>query len=377
MAQPTAYNRAYNFSNYQAQHPADPLPAGSLDEELSRVKVTLDQIRANLAIIQRDDTAIANRSVGFDQLKTEVQIGINPPAPWAATHAYVARDTVFTNSSFYICLESHVSGNFAADLAAGKWSLIASFEAATSAISVTFDDSTADLGASTVQAAIDAIAESISGALATVAGLSVVATTGAYNDLVDAPTLALVATTGSYNNLTDRPTLGNAAAKNVGTTSGTVAAGDDSRITGATQATDLASTDNGKGAALVGVQDSGGNFTGTTVEAVLAELRGLNIGVDQTWQDVSASRILNTSYRNTTGRPIQISVSANKGSGSASTMSVQVSTNNSNWVNVGGYGGYTSGGGWTFSSVIIPHNMYYRVSDTGSGSAVTGWAELR
>lgn len=158
MAQPTAYNRAYNFSNYQAQHPADPLPAGSLDEELSRVKVTLDQIRANLAIIQRDDTAIANRSVGFDQLKTEVQIGINPPAPWATTHAYVARDTVFSNSSFYICLESHVSGNFAADLAAGKWSLIASFEAATSAVSVTFDDSTADLGASTVQAAIEALA---------------------------------------------------------------------------------------------------------------------------------------------------------------------------------------------------------------------------
>ena len=41
---------------------------------------------------------------------------------------------------------------------------------------------------------------------------------------------------------------------------------------GATQATDLASTSASKGASLVGVQDSGGNFTATTVEAVLAEI---------------------------------------------------------------------------------------------------------
>ena len=82
MTQPSPYNRAFNFSNYQSSHPADPLPGGSLDEELSRVKAVTDAIRANLALIQRDDTALANRSVGFDQLKTEVQIGINPPSAW-------------------------------------------------------------------------------------------------------------------------------------------------------------------------------------------------------------------------------------------------------------------------------------------------------
>lgn len=146
---------------------------------------------------------------------------------------------------------------------------------------------------------------------------------------------------------------------------------------GAAQATDLASTAASKGASLVGVQDSEGNFTGTTVEAVLAELRGLNIGVGQTWQDVSASRILNTSYRNTTGRPIQVSISVNKGAGAAATMSIQVSNNNVNWIKVGGYGGYSSGGGWTFVSIIVPDNMYYRALDTGSGSDITGWAELR
>lgn len=47
--------------------------------------------------------------------------------------------------------------------------------------------------------------------------------------------LAAVASSGSYNDLTNRPTLGSAAALNVGTSAGTVAAGDDSRITGAIQ----------------------------------------------------------------------------------------------------------------------------------------------
>ena len=40
---------------------------------------------------------------------------------------------------------------------------------------------------------------------------------------------------GSYADLTNKPTLGDAAAKNTGTTAGTVAAGDDSRVTGAAQ----------------------------------------------------------------------------------------------------------------------------------------------
>lgn len=47
-----------------------------------------------------------------------------------------------------------------------------------------------------------------------------------------APTLATVATSGAYTDLTGRPTLGGAAALNVGTTTGTVAAGDDSRFSG-------------------------------------------------------------------------------------------------------------------------------------------------
>lgn len=54
---------------------------------------------------------------------------------------------------------------------------------------------------------------------------------GSYNDLSNKPSLF----DGNYSSLSGTPTLGNAAAKDTGTTAGTVAAGDDSRITGAAQ----------------------------------------------------------------------------------------------------------------------------------------------
>jgi hypothetical protein len=54
--------------------------------------------------------------------------------------------------------------------------------------------------------------------------------------------LATVATSGSYTDLTGKPTLGGAAALSVGTTTGTVAAGDDSRMTNARTPTAHAST---------------------------------------------------------------------------------------------------------------------------------------
>ena len=39
-----------------------------MDVEFNAIKATLDQVLANIALIQRDDGALANRSVGLDQL---------------------------------------------------------------------------------------------------------------------------------------------------------------------------------------------------------------------------------------------------------------------------------------------------------------------
>jgi len=56
------------------------------------------------------------------------------------------------------------------------------------------------------------------------------------------PILATVATSGAYSDLSGKPTLGTSASRDVGTIAGTVAAGDDSRITGALSASIAAST---------------------------------------------------------------------------------------------------------------------------------------
>jgi len=75
------------------------------------------------------------------------------------------------------------------------------------------------------------------------------------------------------------------------------------------------------------------------------------LGVSQTWSVVA--RTSGTSYRNTTGRPIQINVNgANSGGGY-----IEVSTNNSTWVRI-----WTgSGAANTWGAAIIPDDHYYKV----------------
>jgi microcystin-dependent protein len=126
MAQPIPYDREFSFTNFQTANPLATLPADQLDAELNSVKQTLDTVLANLELIQRDDGAIANLSVGAEQLAAEVQVGISTPRVWATATQYKISpiDTVFQGSAFYRAKADHTSGVFATDLAAGKWELI-------------------------------------------------------------------------------------------------------------------------------------------------------------------------------------------------------------------------------------------------------------
>jgi hypothetical protein len=135
MAQPTAYDRQFNFANQQALTPATPLPAAQVDAELNAIKVTLDQVLSNLAVIQRDDGALRNNSVSRETLNEDVTLGFGAPETWDTETSYTADfDTVFWDSKFYECAISHVSSDdqidgFAADLALNYWTEIADFSA--------------------------------------------------------------------------------------------------------------------------------------------------------------------------------------------------------------------------------------------------------
>ena len=89
------------------------------------------------------------------------------------------------------------------------------------------------------------------------------------------------------------------------------------------------------------------------------------IGVGQTWQDVTASRVVGTTYTNTTGKPIFISVYTAWTSSNTLTLTI------------GGVATQLDGvdQGFTYPKVvaIIPNNITYSVSGWAAGK----WFELR
>ena len=93
------------------------------------------------------------------------------------------------------------------------------------------------------------------------------------------------------------------------------------------------------------------------------------VGVGQSWQDMSGSRTYDTVYQNFTGRPIQVSITADA---TGPSRFLQASTDAVTWVNVCGIP--ENGVDWVTVTAIIPHGHAYRV--LGS-CAFFGWGELR
>ncbi|MGA4635110.1 phage tail protein [Pseudomonas solani] len=103
----------------------------------------------------------------------------------------------------------------------------------------------------------------------------------------------------------------------------------------------------------------------TRVETL--EVRPRALGDGQTWQDVTASRALNTNFTNTTGRTIAIAVSTNGGPITSLGISV-----NGVQIMYGGYNSSTSAA--PGSSLLIPPGAVYLVT---SSTTFNKWMELR
>lgn len=121
-------------------------------------------------------------------------------------------------------------------------------------------------------------------------------------------------------------------------------------------------------------QTTAGTWTSapTTVQGVGGQaLTALSsIGYGQTWQDVSGSRAVNTTYYNTTGRPIMASV---RGQGTTA------ASWNMNWI-VNGVslpltGWVGSGSLYGVTTAIIPAGASYSLST--ANTTFNTWAELR
>ena len=108
---------------------------------------------------------------------------------------------------------------------------------------------------------------------------------------------------------------------------------------------------------------------GVVVQWKLAAAVG-PLGVGQTWQDVSASRAFGTTYTNTTGRPIQVSLYV-EATAANQTASLIVDTLT---IGITGASGAANNGGYGQLMATIPSGSTYSVVST---AAARGWKELR
>lgn len=92
------------------------------------------------------------------------------------------------------------------------------------------------------------------------------------------------------------------------------------------------------------------------------------IGVGQTWQDVTASRVSGTTYTNSTGKPILVSFVMRS---VASVLYFIIDGIN---VSAMGEGTAYTGDTYTQHALIVPNGSTYGIT---SGSSFSIWAELR
>jgi len=129
MAQPTPYNTTKDFSQDEVNSVAgrSTVDTAGVDTEFANIETTLDEILVNLALIQRDDTEIANKSIGIEQLKSEVSIALNTTSVWGEAKDYLLNEKVWKDNILYACLVPHTSDIFSTDLTSDKWIVLADF----------------------------------------------------------------------------------------------------------------------------------------------------------------------------------------------------------------------------------------------------------
>lgn len=128
MTQPPPYTRQFSFTDFSTSNPVDPHPGTSLDQEFNAILATLRVALANLALIQRDDGALRNGSVGVDTLSAAALQILGASSQWslrgvwAVGVSYAVSDVVSSGTITAVCAVAHTStASFLNDLDDGNW----------------------------------------------------------------------------------------------------------------------------------------------------------------------------------------------------------------------------------------------------------------
>lgn len=110
---------------------------------------------------------------------------------------------------------------------------------------------------------------------------------------------------------------------------------------------------------------SGVTFNDSSVQGASA------IGYSQTWQDVTGSRSIGTTYTNSSGKPITVIIAAT-GNGANGLFGITINSA----VTFYSPSAYTSGA-WTSVSFIVPNGNTYVTTQQGANVTLYYWMELR
>ena len=111
---------------------------------------------------------------------------------------------------------------------------------------------------------------------------------------------------------------------------------------------------------------------GKVLKDTLDTIASSSLGVGQTWQDVTASRAMATTYINNTGKPISVVISGNP-SGLPERLILTIGGVVVWNQNIDGENNDTN----VVVSGIVPHNFSYTVNTDGNKTTISRWVELR
>ena len=113
-----------------------------------------------------------------------------------------------------------------------------------------------------------------------------------------------------------------------------------------------------------------GSPLSTALMTALRDNTEAQIGRGQTWQNVLGSRAFNTTYQNTTDKPIEVFFDVDAVSGVG--RGVFVSDDNVTFVTLTDF----RNGNDRWMSFVVPVNHYYRLA-FGTSGTLSFWSELR
>jgi hypothetical protein len=125
MAYPTIYAVTYSYTAFQQSQGNNSFPGTQLDNDLAGLQASIQNVENFMGAVVRSDGALQNSIVTFDSLSAKLQTaGLAPAAAWAPLTNYAQNANVIVNSSLYRAAVPHLSGTFATDLAAARWTFV-------------------------------------------------------------------------------------------------------------------------------------------------------------------------------------------------------------------------------------------------------------